>query len=303
MAPRMTTLEEIVDDNATTVIGSKRCVRFTGETSYRASVTSAGEEIDLCCPSTEDHRCRVRVEAELLKPKGFGVLLKNCFVEKDKTSQKHINAFSQLPGNDYPRGLEVYLSRQHRETLDDIHRKVIQGVLRRQRTLTEADTPYDVICEKLRSISKKHSRSSRIFARRLGLADARAVREGDDHINAFMLVKELNKGNAKMAQRKASTEDMSSAGKQGGLPHCQKVFGLAFIASQRNQTSPPRKLDRVPGHVPVLSARCSATACSEVIQDTLDLLEFSSEDECSYSDLDVDCTEAHVVGRVVARTA
>lgn len=292
----MITPEEVLDESAATC--SKRCVQFSEEVSYRASVASDGEDNDLCCPpcpSTEDQRCCVRVEAVLLKPKGFGVLLKNCFDEKDKSVQKHINAFSKLPGNDYPRGLEVYLSRQHREALDDLHRKVTQGVLRRQKALKEAGTPCDVTCEKLRSISKKHSRSSRIFARRLGLADARAVREGDDHINAFMLVKELNKGNAKMVRRKESMEDMSSAGKQGVLP---QMFGLAFIASQRNATSEPRKLDRVPVAVPVLSARSGATVCSDAIQDALDLLGFSSDEECSYTDVDVD-----IVTRVVAKTA
>ncbi|CAB9518095.1 expressed unknown protein [Seminavis robusta] len=264
-----------------------RRVRFAADNRYKI-VEVAPQSCSSCTGDEGFQKSQVKVEAELLKPKGYAVLLKNCFDETDKQAQKHINAFAQLPGNEYPRGLEVYLSRHHREDCDQNHKKVTSAVLRRQKTMKAADAPADVLSEKLRSVSKKHSRSSRIFARRLGIADARAVREGDDLIKALTMVKELNQGNAKMVRRKESTEDMSSLSKQG--KQGVAIFGLAYMASRtrtHGSSSAPRKLDRIPVPAPMLSVRrraegtSLANSCSEVIQDALNLLDFSDEDDSS----------------------
>lgn len=226
----------------------------------------------------QDLREKVREDAEDLKTKGYGILLKNGFDEGDLRAQKHINAFSQLPGVDYPRGTEVYLSNQHRDEVDRVHSKLVKSVLSRQRGHPD----------RLRNISRKHSRGSRIFARRLGIADQRAVREGDDLFKAQAMVKDLNQGNAKMAQRKASVQDMgvltgnakmaqrkASVQDMGCLTGKKNstvgpIFGLAFVAAQIAQT----KGERAP--VNTLQSRPSAGAvqkCANVIQDALACLD------------------------------
>lgn len=230
----------------------------------------------------QDLREKAKEDAEVLKTKGYGILLKNGFDEGDKRAQKHINAFSQLPGVDCPRGTEVYLSKQHRDEVDRTHSKVVKRVVTRQR-----GTP-----DRLRNISRKQSRGSRIFARRLGIADQRAVREGDDLCKAQAMVKDLNQENAKMVQRKASVHDMggllgnakmaqrkASVQDLGGLTGTKNgtvgpIFGLAFVATQIAQS----KADRARVTIQSRPSADAVQKCANVIQDALACLDLDDED-------------------------
>jgi hypothetical protein len=229
---------------------------------------------------------QVREEADALKPKGYGLLLKNGFDETQPTqTQRQLDALAQLPGEHYPRGSEVYLSRQHREERDEIHERLVKAVLKRQRTLKTKDMPKDVVAEKLRNVSKKHSRSSRLFARRLGLADQRAVQEGDDVIKALNIVKDLRSGNAKMVRRKSSIEmdlsKLASEGKHNG----PQSFGLAYMAGHRNHSGS----SKVNQSFPVKPTRISLDSsnhsthrdpnktCLSVLQSALDLLDLGDD--------------------------
>ena len=216
-----------------------------------------------------DLRNQVKDDADYLKAKGYGILLKNAFDENDRMAQKHLDAFSQLPGRECPRGTENYLFHQHRDHVDRIHSKVVKGVLSRQRLLKQKNTNVELVPDKLRSISRKHSRSSRLFARRLALADQHALRDGDDIWKAQRIIKELNQGNAKKAQRKVSVPDVCSLGdKVGGVSH---MVGLAYMASRINHSSISQNTSLPP------AAKTDRTAAkntfSNVIQDALSLLD------------------------------
>jgi hypothetical protein len=216
-------------------------------------------------------RKSVREEADQLKPKGYGVLLKRCF-DPGPDVQKQINALAQLPGSECPRGSEQYLSRQHAEECDSVKDKVRGAVLTRQRLLVKKEIPADVVSEKLRSVSRKHSRSSRVFARRLGIADERAVKDGDDAEKARILVKSLNLGNARVVRRQNSLKkDIADpTGDQG----VARMLGVSFklASSKFNET---HRAER-----PLLSPEPnSSAACAHMIQSALDLLEMDGDDE------------------------
>lgn len=217
----------------------------------------------------------VKADADYLKTKGYGMLLKNGYDENDKSVQKHMNALSQLPGRECPRGTEVHLFHQHRDQVDRIHCKVVQGVLNRQRLLCQKSASEELVPEKLRSISRKHSRHSRIFARRLGLADQLAVKEGDDIWKARSIIKELNQGNAKMARRKVSTPDVCSLGEK--VCGASQMVGLAYMSARVNHSS---KFNQFPDSVfsPTTKTE-SKNTFSNVIQDALSLLEEEDLDE------------------------
>lgn len=211
-----------------------------------------------------DLRNQVKEHAEHLKAKGYGMLLKNVFDENNKSVQKHINALAKLPGRECPRGTEVYLFHQHRDQVDRNHSNVVKNVLNRQRLLRQRNIELGE--DKLRSISRKHSRNSRIFARRVGIADQRAINEGDDLWDAQTIIKELNQGNAKMAQRKVSVPDVYSLGdKVGGVSN---MVNLAYMASRLNHSS-----SKIPDAVLSPSTSKTKNTFSNVIQDALTLLE------------------------------
>ena len=256
-------------------------VRFNGNDSI--VVFEAGEAespLWLAQEEYDDFRQKVQEEADSLKPKGYSILLKNGFDESFALSQKYLNAFAKLPEEHCLRGSEVYISKQHRENRDQILRKLSKAVLRRQHLLLENETPADELAEKLRSISKKNSRGSRIFARRIGLADQRAVKEGDDLLVAFAIVKELTVGNAKMARRKASV--------QTGLAG---MTGLAYMSSASslriNQefSSTSKMKGRPNTTIPTIllptahAANGTGNSCSRVIKDALGLLD-NGDDMC-----------------------
>lgn len=220
-------------------------------------------------------RNQAKKDAEYLKTKGYGILLKNGFDESDKLAQKHMSAFSRLPGRECPRGTEVYIFHQHRDQVDRNHSKVVKTVLNRQSLLCQKDSPSS---DKLRSISRKHSRNSKLFARRMGLADQRAVKEGDDLWKAQGIIKELNMGNAKMVRRKASITDVKSMGSKVGGGVAQMV-SLAYMTSQIAHKNYSPSSDQVPVAVLSSGRRAGKNTFSNVILDALDLLDDDLSDD------------------------
>lgn len=148
-----------------------------------------------------DPRKRARDDASKLMPKSYGDLLCGSFEDPLDNCQDNINAFVlDVPDADHARGLERYLSPQHKDERDGAREDVVEAVLSRQRQLRKqrvrgvqrrnsihndgrAQKPIlsgDELMEKLRNASRRYSRPSRIFARRLGIADELAVQQMDD---------------------------------------------------------------------------------------------------------------------------
>lgn len=238
--------------------------------------------------ATEDYqglRQNLRDKAEFLKPRGYGILLKNAFDESFTLSQKYLNAFAKLPPEHCLRGCESYISKQYREEREHAVRRQSKAVLRRQKALQDDESiPAEVRAEKLRSISKKNSRGSRVFARRIGLADQRAIKEGDDLMIAIEIVKEMNLGNAKMARRKGSMQ--TSLASMTSMTYlapssCANINQKFTVrTTSRPMTSLITNATPPTQRIPV-TGKQHATAsnrCSSVIGDALELLELGEEE-------------------------
>lgn len=158
------------------------------------------------------HDCmweKVEFEAEAVKLKGYGILLRDTFDDSlGKDTQSNINAFVQLSGNDCCRGLEMYMSEHHSDERDCAQYKVIHAVLNCQRKLKKKGSSMLEIDDALRSVSEKRSRQSRRFARRIAIADEMVARFDKVPTTARTIVKRLSLNNAKTVSRKNSLTDM-----------------------------------------------------------------------------------------------
>ncbi|CAB9519456.1 expressed unknown protein [Seminavis robusta] len=135
-----------------------------------------------------DHRKGARECAHRLISKGYGHLLKGSFegATDDNTTtdvtQENLNSFvAGIPDRDNVRGLEIYMSPPHREERDMAHEDVVEAVLSKQSQLARRrarQTSFDP-SDQLRAASRKYSRTSRVFARRMGIADELAVQEDE----------------------------------------------------------------------------------------------------------------------------
>lgn len=75
------------------------------------------------------------------------------------------------------RGLEQWVKPSHGERQHYHKRKTIEAVLDIQKVMRARNDDQDLINEELANISMKHSVHSKLFAQRLGKADAEAARE------------------------------------------------------------------------------------------------------------------------------
>ena len=237
--------------------------------------------------ATEDYqvlRQRLRDEADFLKPKGYGILLKNAYDESFKLSQKYLNAFAKLPAEHCLRGCENYISKQYREEREYCVRRLSKAVIRRQKTLQDDESiPAEERAEKLRSISKKNSRGSRVCARRIGLADQRAVKEGDDLMMAIEIVKEMNLGNAKMARRKDSVQtDLASMTSMAYLAPSLRTNVNQEFAARTSRSTTSLTTNATPPRIRMPDSgeqhRAVSNRCASVIGDALELLELGEDD-------------------------
>jgi hypothetical protein len=111
--------------------------------------------------------------------KGYDALLHCSFQNPSKDVQAKLDTFVTLGEADcIPRGLERYISAKHTEERKTTKVRGIESVvdlsiyMRRQGTYQQEE-----IDRELRKLSSEHSRPARHFARRIALADSRAVLE------------------------------------------------------------------------------------------------------------------------------
>lgn len=127
-----------------------------------------------------DPRKAVREDAYRLIPKGYGKLLIDTFEDALDDCQENINAFVVwVPDSDNARGLERYMSQPHKDERDGAREDVLEAVLSRQRQLQKEEVVGNERADEVRIASRRQSWDSKIFARRLGIADELAVREED----------------------------------------------------------------------------------------------------------------------------
>lgn len=167
--------------------GCTRKVRFSEDSVVCVLEARSDEHRNLA--KRVDPRKAAREQAYILIPKGYGHLLSGCFEDPIDSCQENLNAFvAGVPDRDNSRGLERYMSQQHKEERDQAREDVIEAVLRRQQRLKLDGENADDVANKLRSACRRHSRDSRVFARRLGIADdlaARGDKSGQSETPAF----------------------------------------------------------------------------------------------------------------------
>lgn len=167
--------------------------------------------------SRVDPRKRARDDAAQLlssmaNSQRYTDLLSGSFESPVDNCQDNINAFV-FGKQDDARGLERYLSVVHKDERDGAREDVVEAVLHKQRQLLQKQrngssdgvanqkkrvqrrnsiqndgrgqqsnsiVSDEERMEKLRSVSRRYSRPSRVFARRLGIADEMVVQRLDD---------------------------------------------------------------------------------------------------------------------------
>lgn len=128
-----------------------------------------------------DARKAARKQAYKLIKKGYGELLKGSFEYPIDNCQENINAFvAGVPDCDNARGLERYMSKEHKQERDLAVEEVLEAVLKLQEHLEEHGISESECTERLRAASCLQSQESRMFARRMGIADALAVKEDEE---------------------------------------------------------------------------------------------------------------------------
>lgn len=145
-----------------------------------------------------DWKRAFREEAREFRHKGFGVLLKDAFERPPRDIQQQITAFALLDGENYLRGIEQYLNKQHDKERVSLKQQTIQGILSHQRVMKHrGHLSPDELAQELSFLNQEYSRPARRFAERIGVADEYVVKFGSDASLATNLVVKLLEGEKK----------------------------------------------------------------------------------------------------------
>lgn len=130
-----------------------------------------------------------RLETMAWVQKGcYGFLLRDTFNDpSDASAQEKMDAYAQLPGQDYCRGLERHVCREHGLKRDSFKKGAIRAIVNEGRKRQERGMPLEQSWMQLGLISRKLSYSATRFAHLVGLADERVVRFGEDASKVMML--------------------------------------------------------------------------------------------------------------------
>ena len=122
--------------------------------------------------------CRIfkeqaRRSAKAWKNFGYGGVLKHTFDNNPKppATQNLINKYAKHAAYSQ-RGLERWINTQHCKGRDQCKTECIKKVLTFQKKMKRRDVRIDVVERELARVSMSHSRHAKIFARRIGKADA-----------------------------------------------------------------------------------------------------------------------------------
>lgn len=122
---------------------------------------------------------------------GYDFLLKDTFHDASELSaQEKMNAYAQLPGDDYCRGLERHVCREHGLKRDSFKKGAVRAIVNEGRKRKERGMPEAQAWMQLGEISRKLSFLATRFARRTGAADALVARQGEDASTVQQLQRE-----------------------------------------------------------------------------------------------------------------
>jgi hypothetical protein len=130
---------------------------------------------------------QARDEAKRWIDKGcYEFLLKDALRDASEAlAQAKMNAYTQLPREDYCRGLERYVCREHGLMRDSFQKGAVRAIVNEGRK--RRGMPQDQRWHQLGRISRKLSFVATRFARRVGAADELVARMGEDASKAQRL--------------------------------------------------------------------------------------------------------------------
>ena len=130
-------------------------------------------------------------EGKTWQQKGYEVLMEDFF---QNPIQANLDAFTQLPDEDYLRGAETYLCDAVSRERHAMKSRTLQAVIDREIELKlEGKKTANEVAEELRLVSEKHSACARAFAQKIAKADElAATEENQDAYAAHDLVRRLS---------------------------------------------------------------------------------------------------------------
>lgn len=158
-----------------------RRVRFSEESNTRVEFERVENEVENAWWPKEvgnERRETCYQQGRAWKRKGYDVLLNSAFENPAHGTQSKLNAFVELGDACIPRGIERFISSTHAEERRFCKSSCLEAVVDLSSFMLRENTKSPEEMElALYKLSVEHSKPARKFARRMGLADANAVRD------------------------------------------------------------------------------------------------------------------------------
>mgnify|MGYP005862961143 CR=1 FL=1 len=148
----------------------------------------------LSIPERKQLIAEARVQAKDWANKGYGFLLNESFHTASDSTQEKVDAYCQLPGGDYCRGLERHVCREHGLRRDALKKGAVRVIVAEGKKLRERGLSNEAVEKQLADIAGRLSLCATRFAMRLGAADELAALVGEDgsKINRILVERSFN---------------------------------------------------------------------------------------------------------------
>jgi hypothetical protein len=160
---------------------TKKCVTFQPTTTIvRFHDFTTADERWHSIPDRKRFVVQARDEARRWTDKGcYEFLLKDALNDaSEESAQAKMDAYAQLPDEDYCRGLERHVCREHGFMRDSFKKGAIRAIVNEGRK--RRGMPQNQCWYQLGEISRTLSSGATRFARRVGAADELVARLGED---------------------------------------------------------------------------------------------------------------------------
>ena len=172
----------------TQVDSRPRRVRFSEESNQRVEFERAESEVENAWWPKEvgqERRETCHQLGRAWQRKGYDVLLDSAFEKPAHGTQSKLDSFAMLGNDDgIPRGIERFISSTHAEDRRFCKTHCLEAVVDQSSFMRRDNTKtMEEMEAALYKLSTEHSRCARKFARRMAIADERAVREDNGLTN------------------------------------------------------------------------------------------------------------------------
>lgn len=177
------------ETNATKSVGFKPTI-----TIVRFHDLGSADTQWLSVPERKKLLLDARVQAKAWAKKGYDFLLTESFHSASDSAQDKIEAYCQLPQDDYSRGLERYVCREHGLRRDALKKGAVRAIVGEGKKLRGKGLTEEEVETQLADIARRLSLCATRFAHRMGAADAKVIREGEDgsKVNKLLVERSFN---------------------------------------------------------------------------------------------------------------